>query len=130
MRDGLDFANGLALDERRGRLYLAELGQDRIWQFPWQAGTGDLGEPEVLASVNRPDNLELDAAGQLWVALPARSEILIVDPDTGAAHSAFHAQTPELSSALPGMLTGVILSPDTGLVHLTGLGNALVRLEL
>lgn len=129
-RDGLDFANGIALDERRGRLYLAELGQDRVWQFPWHVMTGELGDPEVLVSVNRPDNLELDAAGRLWVVLPARSEILIVDPDTGSAHSAFHAQTPELSSALPGMLTGVILRPDTGLVHLTGLGNALVRLEL
>ena len=30
---------------------------------------------------------------------------------------------------LPGLVTGVILTPDGGPVYLSGLGNALVKLE-
>lgn len=78
----------------------------------------------------------------------------MVDTATGTFDSVFHAQTaaqeetstefvrrgaastprmglltPALWTPLPGIMTGVILGPDEGSVYITGLGDALVRLE-
>lgn len=152
--DGLHFPNGLLLDEARGQLFLAELGRDRVLRFELDVAKGRLGEPSTLLTVPLPDNLEMDRHGRLWIALPVRNEVLVVDTDTGTSHSAFHQQTaeqsalsaefvrrgqtstprldlltPALWTPLPGLVTGIILGPEDGTVYLTGLGNALVRLE-
>jgi hypothetical protein len=37
--------------------------------------------------------------------------------------------TPALWTPLPGIVTGVIFGPDESSVYVTGLGNALIRLE-
>lgn len=154
VRDGLYYANGLALDEARGWLYLAELGADRVLRFRLDVTSGRIDEQSTLIAVPLPDNLELDRQGRLWVALPARNEVLVVDTVTGASQSVFHHQsaaqlelsnefvrrgrsstarlellTPALCEPLPGFITGVILGPADGTVYLTGLGNALLRLE-
>ncbi len=154
VRDGLYYANGLALDEERGWLYLAELCADRVLRFRLDVASGRVDEQSTLVQVPLPDNLELDQRGRLWVALPARNEVLVVDTEIGASQSVFHHQsaaqvelsdelvrrgrssaprlellTPALYEPLPGFITGVIFGPDEGAVYLTGLGNALIRLE-
>lgn len=154
VRDGLYYANGLVVDEARGSLYLAELAANRVLRFPLDVESGALGSGTTLVELPTPDNLEQDADGHLWVASPLANQVLVVDPDTGAAQVAFHHQspaqvelaaewarrgasgtsrlellTPALCEPLPGFLTGVILGAADGSVYATGLGNGLLRLE-
>lgn len=152
--DGLQFANGIVIDEARGQIYFAETMGDRINAYPVSLATGDLGEHRVLASVVGPDNVELDEHGQLWVASPIQSALIVIDPDTGEMRTAFRESTPEsealvaewsrraalregalelftpaLWGRLPSASTGLILTPGDGPVYVTGLGDALVKIE-
>jgi sugar lactone lactonase YvrE len=150
----LYFANGFAIDEERGRLYLSETVRDRVLDFRLSLETGELTDRRVLLDVATPDNLELDGEGRLWVVSPIRSEIVVVDPPTGESESVFRPvnpdsdrmaaewtrrgaageprldlMVPELWAPLPGLVTGLILTPGDGPVYLAGLGDALVRLD-
>ena len=152
--DGLDFANGIAFDDRRGRLYVAEILRSRILSFAVDPKTGRLGERRILATLPTPDNIELDAHGMLWVASPFANAVYRVDPDTGDRQTIFsptpdvNAQiiaettrrleagepvlpllTPAMWGPMPGLLTGVILAPN-GTVYASNLGDALVKLDM
>jgi len=151
---GLEFANGLAIDEARGQLYVAETLGDRIVAFDLDVDTGVLSDRRVIAEVTTPDNIELDGSGRLWVASPIANALLVVDPETGESSTAFHPQTPEherlmiewqrrtksgeprlalfgpdMWSPLPGLFTGLILTNEGGPIYLTGLGDSLVKLD-
>jgi len=152
--DGLLFANGIAINEARGELYVAETMGDRIVAYRVALETGALSERRELANIVGPDNVELDEQGQLWVASPIQSALIVVDPETGAMRTAFRESTPEsealvaewtrraaaregalelfapaLWGRLPGAATGVILSPGDGPVYVASLGDALVKIE-
>ncbi len=113
---------------------------------------GTLSERTVLVDSVFADNLELDGAGRLWIALPLTNEVLVVTTATGARQTPFRALTaaqqevaaefvrrgqaglprlelftPAQWAPLPGPVTGVIVGRE-GPVFLAGLGNALVRL--
>ena len=151
---GLNFGNGVAIDEQRGRIYVAETMADRIVAYQLSVADGRLSEGRVLVELPTPDNIELDAAGRLWVASPIANALLVVDPDSGGWSTAFHPATADhqqlmiewqrrsrtgesrlalfgqyMWAPLPGLITGLILSPDNATIYLTGLGNALVKLE-
>lgn len=155
MVDSLMFANGVAVDDGAGQLYVSEIAAGRVWRFRMDPATGTLTNREMFADSTGADNLELDGAGNLWMALPMANAVAVANTATGARHIAFQAQTPEqaaivaefmrrgvtgeprlalftpeLWAPLPGMVTGVILPdpPGTGPVYLTTLTNALVRL--
>ncbi|MEM5518640.1 SMP-30/gluconolactonase/LRE family protein [Henriciella sp. AS95] len=154
MVTGLDFANGIVADERRGRLYVNEISANRVLSFPADFANGTLGDQEVLATIVSPDNAELDEDGNLWIASPFGNEVVIINPDTGDVTPVFQP-TPEASAVvkaevlrrveagepvlpllspdvwgpMPGLVTGVILSPDNGPVYISGLGDALVKLD-
>ncbi|TIX51706.1 SMP-30/gluconolactonase/LRE family protein [Alteraurantiacibacter aquimixticola] len=150
---GLHFANGIALDEDRGALYVNELLANRVLGFSIDVAAGRLGEQRVIADVTTPDNVELDEDGRLWVTSPIANEVVLVDPESGESWKVFapSADTsaeiaaewrrlldegqspqallgPEMSGPMPGILTGVILSPGNGPVYVSGLGDALVML--
>lgn len=151
--EGLDFANGIVFDAPRGRLYVNEIVASRILSFAVDPVSGALSDRRVLTTLPTPDNIELDAQGDLWVTSPFANAVYKVDPDTGDRQTMF-APTPETSARImsetyrrleagegllsllgpdiwgpmPGLLTGVILSPD-GTVYVSGLGNALVKLD-
>jgi len=150
---GLEFANGLAIDEARGQLYVAETMADRILGFRMDMESGELTDRRVVAHLPTPDNIELDEAGHLWVASPIANALLVVDPESGDWTTVFHPKTaeheqmmlewqrrtetgepqlelfgPAMWSPLPGLLTGLILTHAGGPVYLTGLGNTLVKL--
>ena len=152
---GLAYGNGVAIDEARGEIYVAETMADRIVGYKFSVASGSLSEGRVVAEMPTPDNIELDAAGRLWVASPIANALLVVDPDSGSWSTAFHPETaehkqlmiewqhrtqsgesrlelfgPDMWSPLPGLFTGLILTSEGGPIYLTGLGNALVRLEM
>jgi sugar lactone lactonase YvrE len=153
--DSLGFANGLALDERAGALYLAETVGGRVWKFRVDVATGALSDRAIAADSAAADNLELDDAGRLWMALPLSNEVQVLTPATGERQTVFRGGqspeqqatiaeftrrglagqsrmelfTPALWAPLPGLVTGIILTRGDGPVYLTGLGNALIRLD-
>lgn len=152
--DGLDFANGIAFDAARGRLYVAEIVASRILSFAVDPATGALSDRRVLARVTTPDNIELAADGMLWAASPFANAIFRIDPDSGTVSRVFNADpaksarmvaelerrqaagepllpmlSPELWAPMPGLVTGVILPPGDGPAYVSGLGDALVRID-
>jgi sugar lactone lactonase YvrE len=152
--DGLYFANGLALDEAGGFLYVAECMGSKVLRFRMDVAAGQLSEKTVATEVNIPDNIELDAQGRLWIASPMLTGIFVYDPATGVTENVFRISSPESEALIeeangriangtpwldlmipelwgpaPGLTTGMILSPDGGAVYVSGLGNALIRLD-
>ena len=152
--DGLSFANGIAIDETRGRLYLAETLADRITSYRLSVESGELSDRKVLATISAPDNVELDEQGRLWVTSPVQSAIYVIDPDSGGTQTVFRVSTatserviaewnrrkaarkpllelfaPALWSPMSGAATGVILTPGGGPVYVSGLGDALLKLD-
>jgi sugar lactone lactonase YvrE len=152
--EGLYFANGIALDEDGGYLYLAETLGGRVSRFRLDVAAGRVSDPKVVLQILAPDNIEMDRHNRLWIAAPLRSEIVVFDPAAEATHSVFRISTPEsrrtiesiearlrdglpwldlMTPALwepaPGAITGMILPHADGPVHLTGLGTALIRLN-
>jgi sugar lactone lactonase YvrE len=150
--DSLFFANGLAIDETGGHLYLAETTGGRVLRYRVDLGLGKLSDRTVFVDSVGADNLELDGEGHLWAAVPLSNEVLVVTTATGARHSAFRSLTPAQQQAadefarrgqagasrmelftpaawapLPGPITGVIVGPR-GPVYFTGLGNAVLKL--
>ena len=150
----LTFGNGVAIDEPRGQIYVAETMADRIVGYRLSVADGRLSEGRVVAELPTPDNIELDEAGRLWVASPIANALLVVDPESGQWSTAFRPETPEnerlvaewsvrgqsgqsrlalfgpnMWAPLPGLITGLILTHEGGPIYLTGLGNALVKLE-
>ena len=87
-------------------------------------------------------------------SIPISNSVYIFNPDTGSMRT-FFEPTPEASrkiaaewnrrlkqgegilnllgpdmfGPMPGLLTGVILSPDGGPVYISGLGDALVKID-
>ncbi|QQS32104.1 MAG: SMP-30/gluconolactonase/LRE family protein [Acidobacteriota bacterium] len=155
LEDGFLFANGLALDEKDGYLYLAEMFAGRILRYRLDVPAGKVSDKTTFYADGRPiDNIELDGNGRLWMALPLQNEIVSIDIATKQATSVFRVSTPKSESTLmeievlmregkpwlelftsdvwdpaPGAITGMILSPNNGPVYVTGLGNAVIKLE-
>ena len=151
--EGLLFANGLALDETRGHLYLAETHGKRVLRFRMDTATGSVTERTTVFEGAHPDNVELDPHNRLWIALPISSAIAVLDLASGKAERVFSLLNPEKEKVIatiearikegvswlelfsptlwdpaPGAMTGMILSPEDGTVYVTGLGNAIIRL--
>ena len=75
-------ANGMDFDSK-GRLYVANTGDDRVIRIPVAAGTA--GTPEVFVnSVNGADGLFIDEHDNVWVCANQADEIVVIDP-TGRA---------------------------------------------
>jgi hypothetical protein len=152
--DSLYFANGVVVDERRGNVYLSETPGGRVLRYRVDQDSGRLGERSVLVDGIQPDDLEFDSEGMLWVILPLSNGVIVVDPETGARHYAFRAVTPEqleveeefmrrgetgasrmelftpaMWAPLPGLVTRLIVGDQDDPVYLTGLGDALIRLD-
>jgi sugar lactone lactonase YvrE len=152
---GLAFGNGVAIDEGRGEIYVAETMANRIVGYQLSLADGGLSEGRVVAELPSPDNIELDASGRLWVASPIANALLVVDVDSGGWSTAFHPRTPQhqqlmvewqrriksgesrlelfgpgMWAPLPGLFTGLILTHEGGPIYLTGLGDTLVKLEI
>ncbi len=77
--DSFGYANGLALDEQRGNLFIAESDTNRVYSCRLSSD-GALSDPTPLADVERmPDGLALDDAGNLYVACYASDDIWRID---------------------------------------------------
>lgn len=150
---GFEFANGIAIDEANGHLYLAETMGSRLWRFRLDIAAGRVSDRTLVLEIDHPDNLEFDRFNRLWIASPIKSQVFVFDPKTNSARSVIRVETaesnrlvetiesriakgeswidlmiPGLWEPAPGLITGIILPPGDGPIHLTGLGTALIRL--
>ena len=66
---GISFANGMALDRARGRLYVAATRSKKISVYAWDAQDPAkwLVESDSIHLPGCPDNLEWDEEGNLWI---------------------------------------------------------------
>jgi sugar lactone lactonase YvrE len=81
---GLAFGNGVAIDEARGEIYVAETMANRIVGYQLSVADGSLSEGRVVAELPTPDNIELDASGACgsprrsptpcWSSIPIRAD--------------------------------------------------------
>lgn len=85
--DGLITSNGLAADEKRGRLYLSDSHPtvQTIWAIPCDFATGELGEREMFVSMSamtgRPDGAAIDQDGNYWIAGVGGGMLHVFSPD-------------------------------------------------
>lgn len=66
---GIAFANGIALDPARGRLYVAATRSKKIHAYAWDASdpAKELTDFDPIDLPGCPDNLEWDEEGHLWI---------------------------------------------------------------
>jgi sugar lactone lactonase YvrE len=78
-------ANGLAFNNKKTALFVANTANDTIIKIPVAGSTFDPGTPEVF--VNRigggPDGLIIDEQDNLWIACNQSNEILVLEPTQG-----------------------------------------------
>ena len=78
-------ANGLAFNNKKTALFVANTSNDTIVRIPVTGSTLEPGTPEVFA--NRvgggPDGLIVDEHDNLWVACNQSNEILVLEPTQG-----------------------------------------------
>ena len=78
-------ANGLAFNNKKTALFVANTANDIIVKIPVTGSTLEPGTPEVF--VNRvgggPDGLIIDEHDNLWVACNQSNEILVLEPTQG-----------------------------------------------
>lgn len=94
--DGIDYANGLALNLSEDILYVAESYGNRILAFSLDSINGTTSR-ETLIDLpvhpsgdpvrNLPDGLALDAAGNIWVAHYGMQSIQVVSPGGVLLHT-------------------------------------------
>jgi sugar lactone lactonase YvrE len=78
-------ANGLAFNNRRTALFVANTANDIIVKVPLTGAALEPGKPEVF--VHRvgggPDGLHIDEDDNLWVACNQSNEIIVLEPTRG-----------------------------------------------
>lgn len=78
-------ANGLAFNNKKTALFVANTANDTIIKIPVNGSTLEPGTPEVF--VNRigggPDGLIIDEHDNLWVACNQSNEIIVLEPTQG-----------------------------------------------
>lgn len=79
LREGLVFANGLAISPDGGALYFNE-SFAAVRAFP-VLPDGALGEPRLIVHKPDCDGLALDAEGNLWISGFSSGELLCLRPD-------------------------------------------------
>jgi sugar lactone lactonase YvrE len=73
MLDDVQLANGLAWNPAGDTLYFVDSLRQRLTAYPYDAGSGELGDGEPLVRVvpedGMPDGIAVDVDGGIWVAL-------------------------------------------------------------
>ena len=148
------FANGIALDREEKYLYVAETMMDRVLRFEIDVDKKTLTRRETYQSVLTPDNLAFDKDGNLWIASPVSNKVFAVDKKCRSLHTIFSAASesnakaqdewmeqsrlgkpllgifaPNLWKPLPAAVTGMFWSPDHKTLYITGLGNAILKID-
>jgi sugar lactone lactonase YvrE len=101
----LTIPNGPAFDADGTTMYLADTARRLILRLPLNPATGELGEPEVFATVHGggPDGMVVDDEGHLWSAVWGGARLDRYAPDGALTESIpVPVQQP----------TSVVLTPD------------------
>lgn len=70
--ESVELANGMGFTPDREGLYLTESNTNTIYEFPYDASTGELGDRTAFSEHSGPgmyDGLTVDASGAVWSAL-------------------------------------------------------------
>ena len=99
---GIRCSNGIAWNKARDTMYYIDSPTREIWAFPYDDGTGALGEKRVIVQVPEgygvADGATLDAEGMLWAAHWGGSRVCRWNPDTGALLREIHVPAAHVTS--------------------------------
>jgi arylesterase/paraoxonase len=120
--EGLVYANGVNAAAGGARIYVAECLRRQVGVYDRDPGTGALSRRKTIALGSCPDNIEVDEKGKLWIAAHpklfdliahrddatklAPSQILRVDPDSGAVEEVFLDAGAAIAAASTGAVAG------------------------
>ena len=77
-------ANGLAFNQNRTALFVANTGNDTVVKIPVSGSPLTPGTPEVFVnSINGADGLIIDEDDNIWVAANQANEIVVIEPTQG-----------------------------------------------
>ncbi|NNE98775.1 MAG: hypothetical protein HKN25_07115 [Pyrinomonadaceae bacterium] len=149
------FANGIALNNKETKLFVAETMMNRVLSFDVNLDSPAVSNRETYAYVLTPDNIAIDSKDNLAVASPLSNIVVAIDAKCKSVHTLFSAPstansaaqntwvinsnlgkpllslvTPETAQPLPGLLTGMFWSHDHKTLYITGLGKAIVKIEM
>jgi sugar lactone lactonase YvrE len=152
--DSVYFTNGITMDKDEKHLYVSETMMDRVHSFEVDITSGATKYIGVAANVGSPDNILIDQKGRLIVASPMYNQIVAIDFENHSQHIIFDGSskdnikitnewvrrshlgmerlellTPDLSSPLPGLITGMFFSNDGQTLYITNLGNDILKYE-
>lgn len=90
-RKHLFYANGINISPDGSQIYVAEVVKRRIGVFDIDHSTGELSRVRNIAVNTAPDNIEIDADGNLWTAGHSRVLEFIAHAQDETAIAASHA---------------------------------------
>ncbi len=100
MLEGVRIPNSLCWSPDGGTMYWADSLDRVIWAFPFDIGSGALGERRVFANVDAsevPDGATVDAEGYLWSARYGGSRVVRHAPD-GAVDRVINLPASQITS--------------------------------
>jgi len=108
-------ANGLAINNKKTALFVANTANDTIVKIPVNGSTLEPGTSEVF--VNRigggPDGLLIDEHDNLWIACNQSNEILVLEPTQGRVVAKLGDFEESTATARPSAFSGRTASYST-----------------
>ena len=148
----LYLANGMIFDHSEQYMYVSESMMDRVLRYKVDVRTKTISDRETYQLVPIPDNLAMDAQGNLWIVSFFYNQVSVVDQHCRSLHRVFRPTskkrelaldewsrrshlglsrlevlTGDTGKPLPFPLTGLFFSQNDESVYFTGLGNAILR---
>jgi sugar lactone lactonase YvrE len=114
-------ANGIAFNNARTAMFVANTGNDTVVKIPVQSGF-TAGTPEVFVnSINGADGLIIDASDNVWVAANQADEIVVVDPSGRAIAKLGDFEGIDEHGTPAGLLFPASLVFSNGFIYVTNL---------
>jgi sugar lactone lactonase YvrE len=105
-------ANGLAFNNKRTALFIANTANDTIVKIPVTGSPPQPGAPEIFVhrAGGGPDGLIIDERDNLWIACNQSNEIMVLEPKQEGLSRSSATSAESITTARPSVFSGRIAS--------------------